>query len=215
MKHKIVGNLLIFVGVLLVLSAAALVGYNLWDNARADQSAREVLTQFSPPAQETDSSFSDDALSIAAPDAETIPPHLLNTDLEMPEILIDDVAYIGVLEIPDLQLTLPIASQWDPATARTAPCRYSGSVYSGNMVVAGHNYQKHFGKLPSLPIGSRICFTDAAGNSFLYEILECETVQATDFDGMCIGDWDLTLFTCTVGGHARFAIRCAALMENP
>ena len=128
----------------------------------------------------------------------------------MPEILVHGVAYIGILEIPALELELPIASRWNPNTAKNAPCRYSGSVYSGDMVVAGHNYRKHFGKLPSLPMGTLVQFTDTEGNAFLYEITDIETVESTDIETMCTGDWDLTLFTCTTGGQARFAIRCTA-----
>lgn len=215
MKSKSVGTLLIAFGILMILAAALLVGYNLWDNIRADQSAQQVLLDLSVSPAQGPAGKSADIASPALPsEADDIPPHILNPDLAMPETLISGVAYIGILEIPDLNLVLPIASQWNPNTARTAPCRYAGSVYSNDMVVAGHNYQKHFGKLPSLPMGTLLRFIDIEGNAFFYEILECETVQATDIDGMCTGEWDLTLFTCTVGGHARFAIRCSLVEEQ-
>ena len=215
MKRKTLGTFLIFFGVLLVLTAVGLTVYNLWDNSRAESAAQIVLLDLTatlpePPAQESAPTFP----SFLPPEAETIPPHVLNTDLEMPETLVNGVAYIGVLEIPALELELPIASRWNPNTAKTAPCRYSGSVYSGDMVVAGHNYRKHFGKLPSLPMGTLVQFTDTAGNVFLYEITDIETVGSTDIETMCTGDWDLTLFTCTTGGQARFAIRCTSA-ETP
>ena len=211
MKRKALGTFLIFFGVFLVLSAVGLTVYNFWDNSRAESAAQSVLQDlFVSVPKPADSEFSGTIPPDRPTESETIPPHVLNTDLEMPEILVNGVVYIGILEIPALELELPIASRWNPNTAKNAPCRYSGSVYSGDMVVAGHNYRKHFGKLPSLPMGTLVQFTDTEGNAFLYEITDIETVESTDIETMCTGDWDLTLFTCTAGGQARFAIRCTA-----
>ena len=55
-----------------------------------------------------------------------------------------DVACIGILEIPALDLNLVISS-WSYSSLRLAPCRYSGSAYKGDLVIAAHNYQSHFG----------------------------------------------------------------------
>lgn len=216
MKSKACGILLILCGLASILSAAALVGYNLWDGNRADDSAQEALAALAISLPEAKKEEITNGLVSTIPftipqEAEDIPPYILNPELEMPEKMINGIAYIGVLDIPDLNLELPIASEWNSTTAKTAPCRYYGSVYLNNMVVAGHNYQKHFGKLSSLPMGSLIRFTDMEGNEFLYETISLETIQATDIEGMCQGEWDLTLFSCTVGGHARSAVRCKKL----
>lgn len=222
MRSKVVGILLILLGICLVLFAAGLVGYNLWDSNRADLSAQEALavlnSSISENTQEEPAEESFEGNRILPEETslqEEIPPHVLNPDLEMLEKEINGIAYIGILEIPDLALELPIAGNWNLTTARKAPCRYVGSVYKNNMVVAGHNYQKHFGRLASLPVGSQIRFEDMEGNVFCYETIELETVQAEDIDGMCEGDWDLTLFTCTIGGHARTALRCRKLENIP
>lgn len=216
--EKAFNRLLILIGLCLMIAGAALIGYNLWDNHRAEDSAQQTVTALNLTVpKETEPEIMEPEVSAApempSPEKEQIPPHELNPQLEMPEKEIKGIAYIGILEIPDLNLELPIASQWNSSTAKSAPCRYYGSVYQNNMVVAGHNYQKHFGKLPALPMGTEIRFTDMEGNLFLYETAGLETIQATDIEGMCRNDWDLTLFTCTVGGHARSAVRCQRL-EN-
>ena len=46
-----------------------------------------------------------------------------------------------------------------------------------------------------------------AGNVFIYKMVERETLNPTDIEEMKDGDWDLTLFTCTVGGKTRVTIR--------
>ena len=41
----------------------------------------------------------------------------------------------------------------------------------------------------------------------IYKMVERETLNPTDIEGMESGNWDLTLFTCTVGGQSRVTIR--------
>ena len=50
--------------------------------------------------------------------------------------------------------------------------------------------------------------TDMDGNVFSYEVSSLETLSPYAVSDMTSGDWDLTLFTCTVGGQSRLAIRC-------
>lgn len=57
---------------------------------------------------------------------------------------IDGIKYIGVLEVPELSLQLPVMSHWSLAGLKIAPGRYKGSVYKRNTIIAGHNYRSHF-----------------------------------------------------------------------
>lgn len=43
---------------------------------------------------------------------------------------------------------------------------------------------------------------------FTYCVAEEEILQPAQTEQMVSGDWDLTLFTCTVGGRSRVTIRC-------
>lgn len=138
----------------------------------------------------------------------SLPDYILNPDMEMPVAKIDGQEYIGKLFVPTLNLSLPIMRDWSYPKLNVAPCRYTGSVYQDNMVVAGHNYYGHFGKFKSLSQGSIIEFDDISGNKFIYEINDMEVLEPTDIEEMETGDWDLTLFTCTYGGKMRLAIRC-------
>ena len=90
---------------------------------------------------------------------------------------------------------------------KTAPCRYSGSAYLNNLIICGHNYTSHFGTLKNLSEGDLATFTDMDGNVFTYKMVERETLLPTSIDAMESGEWDLTLFTCTVGGQSRVTIR--------
>lgn len=116
--------------------------------------------------------------------------------------------YIGVLSIPSLELDLPVLNKCTDEMLKEAPCRYSGSFLEDSMVVAGHNYRKHFSRIKNMRQGDSVRFTDVNGTVYLYTVEELEKIQGTDIPGMEEGDWDLTLFTCTYGGQDRIAVRC-------
>lgn len=201
MKHKTnlkKGNLFIGLGLLFLIAALFLTGYNLYDGERASEASQEILTE----------------LEAQIPDEpETSIPNTIE-ERQMPAVQIGEYRYIGTLEIPALELALPIMEEWDDTRLRISPCRYAGSVYQDNMVLAGHNYNKHFRRVKNLPMGSEILFTDVEGNEYLYEMAWIETLQPTQVEEMTYQsgdpatDWDLTLFTCTTGGGSRVTMRC-------
>ena len=65
------------------------------------------------------------------------------------------------------------------------------------------------GKAPkNLSQGDPVTFTDIDGNVFCYQVSEIEILSPYSIQEMTSGDWDLTLFTCTIGGQTRVAVRC-------
>ena len=136
------------------------------------------------------------------------PDYVLNPDMNMPEVNVDDISCIGVLEIPSISLTLPVGSKYSDEILREIPCRYYGSVYTDNMVIAGHNYISHFGKLSQLTERDAIIFTDVEGHTFTWYVDAIEALHSTDVEGMTEGKWPLTLFTCTMDGQNRITVRC-------
>ena len=128
--------------------------------------------------------------------------------MDMPVERIDGIEYVGILQLPALSLELPIASQWSYPVLRKAPARYSGSAYTQDLVICGHNYTSHFGNLSALEPGDPVVFVDMDGNVFQYQVAEQELLNAEDVEAMQEGDWALTLFTCTIGGKNRIVIRC-------
>ena len=91
---------------------------------------------------------------------------------------------------------------------KLAPCRYAGSAYQGNLVIAAHNYKTHFRKIRTLSEGSEVRFTDAAGNVFVYHVAVVEALAAQNVEDMISGEWPLSLFTCTADGKNRVTVRC-------
>lgn len=214
-KKNRIGNILKGAGLILVTAAVLLLVYNLWDGHRARESEEAILAEYLQENKKA--SESPDASD--KEDEQNIPDYLLNPDMDMPEYTLKslgDVACIGILEIPALDLELPVISSWSYSSLRLAPCRYSGSAYKGDLVIAAHNYQSHFGGLRTLPEGSEVFFTDVVGNRFSYYVAVTEALTPWSVDDMTSGEWPLTLFTCTLDSQNRVTVRCeySEAMEN-
>ncbi len=198
MKSK--SNIFTRIGKLCLIFAFLLYVFNVYDNFQQEQNQKQILKQY---LQEN--TYQQDTSLVQIPD------YQLNPEMDMPEVAlpgVEEAGCIGILEIPALHLRLPVLSTWSYALLKKAPCRYTGSVYLDNMVIAAHNSKAHFKKLSNLQEGDIITFTDAVGNEFTYSVAGIEILQPEEVDDMTSGQWPLTLFTCTYGGAGRVTVRC-------
>lgn len=192
MNRRKKGTIWIVTGILLHIAACSLAGYNIYDEARAESVREDVVSEL-----------------ITKTDApENLLDYRKHPEIEMPVEQVQGNGYIGMLEILSLSLQLPIISEWSYEGLKVAPCRYAGSTYQGDLVIAAHNYECHFGSIKSLLRGDEVIFTDMDGNRFEYEVVEMEILDSTAIEEMVSGEWDLTLFTCNYSGQARVTVRC-------
>ena len=187
-----VGLLCLMLGIACLLSAVMLVFYNHWEENRAEDTSKYLL-------QDVQEKITDD----------------LTEDKErsknMSMVQVDGQACIGVLSIPVLELELPVLTDWSYAKLKIAPCHYYGTVSEKNFVIAAHNYQSHFGRLTELQPQDLIMFTEMSGEIHYYEVVLLETLPGNAVEEMITSGFDLSLYTCTVGGGSRVTVRCNAL----
>lgn len=188
-------KILTYIGCFLLTAAVLLTGWNLFSAARADSFSQRALEQLE---NKIDSD----------PSADSVPDYILNPYMDMPTVSYNGTDYIGVLQIQALGISLPVAADTAMRQLRSTPCRYSGSAYLNSLIICAHNYNSHFGRLKALHSGDTVTFTDTVGNSFTYRVAEIEILNSTAVSEIREGDWDLTLFTCTVGGRSRITVRC-------
>ena len=189
-------TLLVSLSILLVAASIGLYTYNVMDSNRAGAAAQTVVNQLHsdmPAAGNTETET-----------ASTPEPYKVMQTKE-----VNGQSYIGTLHIPALSLELPVIAEWSYSALRVAPCRYMGSVYQDNMILCAHNYSTHFGRLAELKVDDEAVFTDIEGNAYTYHMTAQEIISGTDPAAMESGDWDLTIFTCTIGGKNRVTIRFA------
>lgn len=200
-RHTKKGVVLMIAGLLLIAAALAFAVYNVWDARRAGGESEAIV-------QELEQTIIQQATQSQAPSDE--PP----AELEHETAEIDGNIYAGILEIPALGLRLPIMDDWSMPKLKHAPCVYTGWYTSDDFVIAGHNYVTHFGGLRRLKPNDDIYFTTVDGDVYHYAVDYFETLGGTEIERMREKTiWDLTLFTCTIGGQSRFAVRCIRLTE--
>ena len=192
------GSVLIALGVLLLLGALGFAGYNVLDARRAEQQADVVQTQLAQKIEQNKA------------DKKALLPGQQPLGEEMPVEEIDGRRYIGTIEIPALDKKLPVLEDWSYENLKVSPCRYSGTYYTDDLVICAHNYSSHFNGLRWIEPGEEVIFTTVDGVQYHYIITTRETLFPTEVDRMINAqdDWDLTLFTCYIGGRSRCTVRC-------
>ncbi|MCD8221356.1 MAG: sortase [Clostridiales bacterium] len=205
-KHK-AGIGLMAAGIVLMAAAIALLGYNRREDQRAGEEALELVSQIRQEISYRESLSDKEERFTDRDNEDTI---VSETELSGDEAvtMIDGYDYIGILVIPSLGLELLVMAEWDYARLRIAPCRYTGSLETGDLVVSGHNYSRHFGRLKNLAAGEDVIFTDMDGNVCYYSVVETEILEPTAIEEMTDSGYPLSLFTCTYGGQTRVTVRC-------
>ena len=201
MSKRYVGLVMMIIGISTVAAGLGLGGYNLWDDHRAGIQADAALYAIVRLWEEAEITDPDEI-----PEASSELPS--DSDRELSVWEVDGHRYIGMISIPVIDMALPVQEDWSPALLKTSPCRYMGSPYRGDLIICAHNYDTHFGRLKNLLPGDEVVFTDVEENEFRYTVVELETLAGTAVEEMKSGEWDLTLFTCTLGGQTRVTVRC-------
>ena len=205
MKHKF-GIVLIILGCGLVAAALALFLRNQQEQIQAGTASQEVIVKVVDAIREQKASEPTQEAVATAPTELPVPTAPEERTMTVTEI--DGYGYIGFLGIPSLALELPVMADWSYPQLDIAPCRYTGSIFTDDLVIMAHNYPQHFGKLRDMAVGDRITFTDMEGNTLEYRVTALEILGATAVEEMTAGEYALTLFTCTYGGENRVALRC-------
>lgn len=118
--------------------------------------------------------------------------------------------YIGLLEVPTLNLSLPIHMDLSESKLHSAPCVYMGTLANNDLVIAGHNYRAHFWYLKNLNVGDTMTITNPNGFVYRYSVSQIEMLHQSQVAVLEDRDkWDLTLFTCNYPDSTyRIVVRC-------
>ena len=199
-KNRSQSGAMLIVGIICVSSALCLVLYNGWDDMRAGSDASNecatIMRILPGPDDKTDNRLESKK----------------NTPItvtEMPTKRVQNADFSAVLSIPSLSLELPVRDTWSYPGLRRSPCRFTGSAYTDDLVICGHNYGAHFGKLKNLTKGSEIVVTAMNGDVFSYKVEKVTELSGYAYNEMIDSEYDLTLFTCSIGGSKRVTVRCS------
>lgn len=211
------GKCLVIIGSLLLLAAAILIFSNIRQDKKSGERAREVLVALEAKITDEVKKSSTETTTEQSDQKYTAPVEDLfaqyateETEIQEKLAEIDGNSYVGIIDIPVLGIRLPVMSEWSYENLKISPCRYSGRADDGSLIVAAHNYSSHFGNISSLSVGNEMIFIGADGTEYHYEVIQIDTLDGTDVEGLLAddsGNWDLTLFTCTLSGQSRVCVR--------
>ncbi len=224
------GTYLCIAGIVLLLAALFLLIYNREEDSRAESRTADILSELKEQMPETQpyeekhdeaydvfgnsDIFADDNYDEhhdeKVPQVDIFAEYEDETNYsEETYYYVAEYSYMGILYIPRLGLELPVMSDWSYPNLRIAPCRYSGTVGDGNLIIAAHNYNCHFGRISELVPGDEIIFVDGSGIQYTYTVMDSEMIGGQNGAAMEANSdyWDLTLFTCTYSGASRVTIR--------
>lgn len=186
MNIRRIGTIFVIFGLVLICSALSLLFYNSYQEEKSYKETENVLSALESETQNSTQDDSSDEITVD----------------------VNGYDYIGFIEIPKIEIKLPVLSEWDYARLKIAPCRQFGSINTDDIVIAAHNYKKHFGNLSSLNIGDEIILTDTSKKEHLYSVERVEILNPTDVEKVQNSGYDLVLYTCTYGGKTRVTLFC-------
>ena len=168
-------------GITLIIIALCLLIYNSYVDKKAGKESKEVV--------------------------ETIQEELKKIETEQKTIQVDGNEYIGIINIPTLNLELPVMTDWSYKKMKISPVRYHGSLENNDLVICAHAMKNLFGSIKNLTKGDILVFTDVNGDEYLYEVKVIEILTPEDIKEMIESEFDLTLFTCTYDSQNRLTVR--------
>ncbi len=191
---KKIGTVIIVIGVVFLITAFGFYLHNQNESKSAGENSAEVLGELSEVIEEKKSESKSSSEE--------------NKTEEMPTVTINEYDYIGYIEIPKIDIKLPVMADWDYERLKIAPCRNFGSILTDDLVIAGHNYTSHFGRLDNLTIGDSVIFIDAVGEINSYAVEKLDTVAGENVEAVQNSGYDLVLYTCTLSGKERTSVYC-------
>lgn len=201
------------VGLLLLLTAVVITVTFLEEEKQAEQYSERLLEQVRGQRnQPSNRSPDESSLQQSSGSEYGNSDDTEVTAAEEPAAVSEQEIYevAGILSLPDLDLELPVLTQSDKNRLKKAVGCYSGVYYPqpDRLIIAGHNYRRHFGRIKDLPVGALVCYESVDGVKYTYKVQSVEQIDAEDVEALHLGKWDITLLTCALDRSKRILVRC-------
>lgn len=191
-KSNFITALLTFIGVTLIIGSVSLVFYQ---SIRQKMTARnnieiiETLFTLMPPVH---SGEQDDRV-----------------DMSMPMLEIDGENFVGMIEIPLFDRKLPVCGNWNKHKVAEFPCRYSGSLYDGSLIIGGSDAAGQFDFVKNISIGDAVLLTDMMGGQYFFRVEWVETTSDVSTEKLVSDAADMILFARNTYSLDYTVIQCS------
>lgn len=128
------------------------------------------------------------------------------SDNSMPILSLDTTDFIGLLEMPRYETTLPVCSAW--GRIGNFPCRFDGNVYERTLQIGATSQRGQFDFYREICVGDAIFFTDVQGNRYTYTVSKLRYAKHADRDTLVREQSALTVFIKNVSAFEYLIVSC-------
>ena len=191
LKKSNIWIVLLLIGVILVLGSAALLITSGLQEKTAMVNAEKTVNSLKKIIPSVHDEIIDD-----------------RANLTMPSMEIDDLSYCGIIELPSYNTKLPIYSFWDKIKVSKFPCKYSGSIYNGSLIIGGSDNEGQFDFIQTITGNDTVYITDMTGARYTYVVEEIVRTRDVSNNSLATNKFDLTLFAKNTYSLDYTIVRC-------
>jgi len=207
MRRRLWGLSLIVLGIVMLAVGGSMYASHL---SRVASAERNTATLMLGLKQELELRH-ENVVPLPAPDIDAISGEIVYPEMDTADYY--GLSMIGIIRVPSCGVELPVLSDWSYTKLEYAPCRYSGNIYAGDLVLIGHNYSCHFKPIKKLELGAEVEFEDVNGYVWKYSVDAIDSIHRSDVEDLP-SEHELILLTCEEYNAYRFVARCS-LVEKP
>ena len=126
----------------------------------------------------------------------------------MASMEIDGINIVGVLSFPGYGQTLPLAGQWDTGLLSTMPCRFTGSIYDGSLIIGAGDGDTQLSFASWMEVEDEIVLTDMEGGRYTYKVAAIHHAKHATLQKLQEGDYPLTVYVKNSETSEYLLIRC-------
>lgn len=188
---KVFTRLTLWVGIVLVLAAVALL----------------IVTRVAIPKNQSNAELIVSRLTELMPEATDGYPDGKG-DKVMPCLELDGVDFVAIIDIPLYGVSLPVCNVWEGADVDKYPHRYTGSLYDNSLVLGGSDNKGQFDFMKLISNGDTVYVTDMTGVRYSFSVCDIEKTDDVSYANLVNEDCDLTFFARNTYGFDYTVVRC-------
>ncbi len=122
---------------------------------------------------------------------------------EIKPIIVDDLKYVGVLEIPSINLKLPVLDSCTKENLNKGICLYQ---QADTIIIGGHNSRNFFNKIYKLEPGDKAYYYNTNSIKREFKMVNSEKIKENEIEKLTNNKYSMILFTCTFDNRGRYIV---------
>ena len=127
-------------------------------------------------------------------------------DNVMPAFSVDEIDFVGIVEMPRYDSVLPICADWGEISKY--PCLFGGSIYNRTLQIGATTQSGQYDFYREISVGDTLLFTDMAGNRYTLQVKNLQYEKHIDQTTLSQEDSALTLFIKNIYDFEYLLVFC-------